>query len=83
MALGAYPEVTLAEARKRRDDARSTPRAGDDPAAVRRARKAADKLGTADSLQAIANEWLDKQAASLAGVSRMKAGEAPQRTAEC
>ena len=37
MSFGAYPEVSLAEARRRRDDARQVLRGGGDPMAPRRA----------------------------------------------
>jgi integrase len=73
LAFGVYPEVTLAEARARRDDARATLRNGDDPAAIKRARKVAAKLGTAESFRAIADEWLAKQKPSLAAVTYAKA----------
>jgi integrase len=73
LAVGVYPEVTLAEARTRRDDARATLRNGDDPGAIKRARKVAAKLGTAESFRAIADEWLAKQKPSLAAVTYAKA----------
>ena len=41
LSLGVYPEVTLAEARKRREDARRTIAGGIDPSGVRKADKAA------------------------------------------
>ena len=40
LALGVYPEVTLAEARKRRSVAKALLSKGQDPAAVRKAQKA-------------------------------------------
>ena len=73
LSFGVCPEVSLSEARQRRNDARGTLRAGDDPAALKRARKAADKLGAADSFSAIADEWLSKQSAGLAAVTLVKA----------
>jgi hypothetical protein len=39
LALGAYDEVTLAEARTARDDARKLLRDGVDPSAVKRQKK--------------------------------------------
>ncbi|GHA71334.1 tyrosine-type recombinase/integrase [Cognatilysobacter bugurensis] len=73
VAFGVYPEVTLAEARKRREEARAALREGQDPAAVKRARKTAARVSGADSFKAIADEWLAKQAASLAPVTYAKA----------
>lgn len=54
LAMGAYPAVSLADARKARDEARALLAGGMDPAAERRAKKAA--LADA-SLEAIALEW--------------------------
>jgi hypothetical protein len=36
LAIGKYPAVTLADARKARDIARAQSSAGDDPAAIKR-----------------------------------------------
>ena len=63
LSFGAFPEVTLAEARARRYEASASIRDGADPAAIRRARKTAIKLGNAENFKAIAREWLDKQRA--------------------
>jgi hypothetical protein len=40
LALGTYPEVSLADARKRRDEARSILAQGNDPATIKRELKA-------------------------------------------
>jgi integrase len=56
LSLGAYPEVTLKEARERRDDARKLLRNDVDPAAKRRAEKSA----VGDSFEAVAREWFEK-----------------------
>jgi integrase len=73
LSFGAFPEVTLAEARARRDEARSVLRDGNDPAAIKRAKKATDKLGAAETFQAVASEWLKRQKPSLAEVTYSKA----------
>jgi hypothetical protein len=49
LALGVYPEVSLKEARDRRDEARDLLRAGIDPSANRKARKTAEAKAGADS----------------------------------
>ena len=72
LSFGAFPEVSLAEARQRRDEARSIIRNGGDPAAIKRGQKASAKLGAEESFRAIANEWLTKQKASLAAVTYTK-----------
>lgn len=66
LALGVFPEVSLAEARKRRDDARATLRDGADPGNVKRAAKPAAKTAAANSFSVVATEWLAKQKAKLA-----------------
>jgi len=57
VALGAYPEVSLKAARERATDTRKQLADGSDPAAVKRTERNAQ----ADTFQAIALEWLDKQ----------------------
>lgn len=57
LALGAYPDVSLKAARKRRDEARGVLADGADPSAQRRAAKMAE----GDTFKAIAQEWLGKQ----------------------
>ena len=66
LALGVYPEVTLAEARKGRDTARALLREGVDPMAKRKAASARSKLSTAETFEAIGREWLESQRAKLA-----------------
>lgn len=59
LALGIYPEVTLAEARDHREQARRLVRNGQDPSALR---KAAKPQAIADrTFRVIAEEWLDKK----------------------
>lgn len=57
LSLGAYPDVPLKLARERRDEARQQLAQGINPAAHRRARRAA----RAETFEAIAHEWLEKQ----------------------
>ncbi|TCO40440.1 tyrosine-type recombinase/integrase [Dokdonella fugitiva] len=73
LSFGAYPEVSLAEARQRRDEARALLREGVDPSQARRARKVAARVGAAESFRAIADEWLARQKDALAPVTRAKA----------
>jgi integrase len=56
ISLGGYPDVSLADARERRDAARKRVAAGVDPSQERRAAKAA----TEDTFEAIAREWFEK-----------------------
>jgi integrase len=73
LAFGTYPEVSLVEARGCRNEARTVLRNGGDPAAIKRAGKAADKLAAADSFKAVAAEWLNRQRHVLADVTATKA----------
>ena len=57
LSLGAWPAVTLAAARERRDEARALLAKGIDPSAARKAAKDAD----ADTFEALAREWLARQ----------------------
>lgn len=57
LAFGTYPAVSLADARKRRDVAKSQLAAGDDPSEVRKAEKRAAALSSGRTLEAIGREW--------------------------
>jgi hypothetical protein len=59
MALGRYPEISLADARERRDAARKRLANGVDPMAERMAEKTAVKLATAHTFEKIAELWLE------------------------
>lgn len=63
IAFGAYPEVGLAEARRRRDDARLKLRDGIDPGAERRREKLLAKYNAANSFGDVAKEYIDKMVA--------------------
>jgi integrase len=58
-ALGTYPEISLLDARKRRDEARSQLAHGIDPGAVRKAQKQA-KTELTETFEVIAREWHPK-----------------------
>jgi integrase len=57
MALGGYPDVTLAQARDGMDAARKLLAAGDDPMAVRKADKLASLSAAEHSFQSVALVW--------------------------
>lgn len=61
LSLGAYPAVTAAAARDKRDAARKLLAAGVDPGEQRKAEKAAGVERAANSFEVIAREWLGKQ----------------------
>lgn len=56
LALGSYPEISLLDARKRRDEARSQIAHGIDPGAVRKAQKQT-KIEEIETFEIIAREW--------------------------
>ncbi|HJU08366.1 integrase arm-type DNA-binding domain-containing protein [Dyella sp.] len=58
IGLGAYPEVSLSNARDARDKARMAIRAGNDPGLLKRAESARLKVSAANSFEAVAREWL-------------------------
>lgn len=62
LAFGVYPEVSLKEARERRDAARKALERGEDPAALRKAAKARIKHETSNTFEAVARDWLAHQA---------------------
>ncbi|WP_426576008.1 tyrosine-type recombinase/integrase [Xenorhabdus stockiae] len=57
LALGVYPEISLAEARTKRNDARRTLSDGHDPIEEKRAEKAAKVFAVSNSFESIAIEW--------------------------
>ena len=63
LALGAYPEVSLKEARLARDRARTAAQAGGDPAAAKREARAAKRLAAGNTFGGIAEELITKMEA--------------------
>lgn len=60
LALGVFPEVTLAEAREKREAARKQLASGIDPSESRKAQKAARSESGENSFEVIAREWFAK-----------------------
>nr|WP_256125267.1 integrase arm-type DNA-binding domain-containing protein [Photorhabdus luminescens] len=56
LAFGAYPTVTLANARKLREEARAVLSAGDDPGVKKQQEKQAKKSG--NTFEEVARKWL-------------------------
>jgi len=61
LALGVFPETTLAKAQADRDKARAQIREGIDPSQAKQAKKQASKVLAANSFEVIAREWLLKR----------------------
>jgi len=63
LSLGVFPDVSLVDARERRDEARKLLASGVDPSAHRKAEKRAAILRDANSFEAVGREWYGKQSA--------------------
>lgn len=72
LALGVYPDVTLAKARKRREEARVLLADGIDPGQAKKADKKTKMLAAAQTFEVVARQWLDKTAADRAQSTQEK-----------
>lgn len=61
ISLGVYPEISLKEARERRNENRRLMSDLVDPSAERKATKLRRKIAAANSFEAVAREWYGKQ----------------------
>ena len=59
LAIGVYPEVSLSEAREKRDEARKLLREGIDPSFAKQEQKRAAKMEANNSFEKIARQWHD------------------------
>jgi integrase len=66
LALGAYPDVSLADARDARDEARKVIAAGEDPSELRKAVKSGKLDDALNSFEAIAREWWQSHMKNMA-----------------
>ena len=64
LSLGVYPDVSLKDARERRDAARKLLANDVDPSAARKAEKAAMADRAANSFEVLAREWFAKHVAN-------------------
>ncbi|HHQ4767821.1 tyrosine-type recombinase/integrase [Aeromonas veronii] len=63
LALGVYPEVSLKEARAKREEARRQLADGIDPSLARKQSKVANRLASENNFEVIAREWHQSQLA--------------------
>lgn len=61
LALGVYPDLSLADAREKRAQARKTLAAGRDPGQEKQESKRQSLLSDANSFEVVASEWLENQ----------------------
>lgn len=64
LSFGIYPDITLAEARIRRDDSRKLLADGKDPSEVKKTELIAQKLSLTNTFENIAIEWYESRVAS-------------------
>lgn len=72
LALGVYPSVTLAQARKRRDQAKSQLADGIDPSTAKRAEKLVQKSIAGNTFQKVASDWLKATASDRKEITQQK-----------
>ena len=58
LALGVYPDLSLSDARARREEARRSLAQDIDPGVAKKARKRAAKFASENTFEAIAREWI-------------------------
>ncbi|QQX83735.1 integrase arm-type DNA-binding domain-containing protein [Cupriavidus necator] len=72
LAFGVYPDVSLAAARKKRDDAREKLAAGIDPGETKKADQRAAKLAADNSFEAVARDWLAERKSTVEEAQHIK-----------
>lgn len=61
LALGVYPEVSLKEAREKRDKARKLLSEGNDPSQLKKQEKLKQRINSENSFEKVAREWHEHQ----------------------
>ena len=72
LALGVYPEVSLAEARDKHDAARKQLAEGVDPGASRKVGRAALILSAENSFELVCREWLENRKSTVEPAQPLK-----------
>lgn len=72
LALGVYPAVSLAKARKRRDEARELLADGIDPSEAKHDAKQAKAIAAANTFEVVARAWIVKTAAERSDSTKIK-----------
>ncbi|MDE2422208.1 MAG: integrase arm-type DNA-binding domain-containing protein [Gammaproteobacteria bacterium] len=70
MAFGCYPELSLAEARTKRDDARKLVEANIDPSEHKKIEIRAARVASTNTFELVAMDWLSKQSYSPATLEK-------------
>lgn len=66
LSVGVFPDISLADARKRADELRKQIANGQDPSVNRQKAKAEKKVSNANTFEVVAREWFGKQVATWA-----------------
>ena len=61
LALGVYPDVSIAEARVARDAAKALIKSGRDPLVTKKQERLAAQVSAANTFEAVALEWIEQQ----------------------
>ena len=72
LSLGVYPDVMLADAREKRDEARTQLARDIDPGTLKQIQKQARRVAAANTFEAIAREWISKHLATKVASHRDK-----------
>ena len=73
LSLGAFPEVSIKEARTKHLEAKLALSRGDDPTALRRVEKLTRHIAAATSFEAVAIEWQERRLADNAVATQKRA----------
>jgi hypothetical protein len=65
LSFGVYPEVSLKEARDKRDDLRKTVKSGEDPSLLRKKRKTETEENVINTFENIARKYLSEQSKKI------------------
>lgn len=61
LALGTYPEISLADARERREHARKLIANDTEPSAAKQTKKRQDKIAASNTFETVAREWVENR----------------------
>jgi len=59
LAFGVWPEVSLTEARKKRNEAKQLLKSGKDPSAAKKNLKVSQKVAQSNTFGSVTEEWLE------------------------
>lgn len=75
LAIGVYPDVSLVQARRARDEAKEQLRASIDPSAAKQAQQLIRQQAAIDSFEALAIEWHKMKSTSWAPITAKRQNE--------